>query len=111
MPQVLPGAESPEIRYVLGGRRTRRRLLVLARVAEVDQAERALPVGNAERRPALFCPQDRGGAPVAGQSARVRGEQDDVGGDGGGVQILLVLHGVAARLSDAGGDERGRAVE
>ena len=51
-----------------------------------------------------------GGAPVAGEAAGVGGEQDDVGGDRGRVQVLLVLDGVAAE--GAGDDDQGRgAVE
>ena len=37
-----------------------------------------------------------GRAPVAGEAAGVGGEQDDVGGDGGRVQVLLVLDRVVA---------------
>ncbi len=41
--------------------------------------------------------QQAGRAPVAGEAAGVGGEQDDVGGDGGRVQVLLVLDRIAAR--------------
>ena len=55
--------------------------------------------------------QDLRGAPVAGEPAAVGGEQDDVGGDGGGVQVLLVLD-LGSPVERAGADDEGRgAVE
>ena len=86
---------SVETRHLVGGRPLRRRLL-LARVAEMEQADEALDGGQPGRRPALLAPQHAGGPPVAREAAGVGGEQDDVGGDGGGVQVLLVLDRVAA---------------
>src|SRR5260221_3618929 len=82
-----------------GGGAWRRRAL-LARVAKVEQADEALAVGKADRGAPLLAAQQAGGAPVAGEAAGMGGEQDDVGGDGGGVQVLLVGDRVAA--------ERGR---
>ena len=51
-----------------------------------------------------------GRAPVGREAAAVAGQQDDVGGAGGGVQVLLVLDRVAGER--AGADDQGRrAVE
>ena len=64
---------------------------------EVQQAKDALGIREPDGRAALGRAQDGGRAPVAGVSAGVGGEQHDVGGDGRGVEVLLVLDGVAAR--------------
>ena len=66
--------------------------------------------GQARRRAAGRRGQDGDRAPVAGQPARVRAEQHDVGGDRGRQHVLVVLVGVAGLLG-AGHDQRGRAVE
>ena len=67
-------------------------------------------VGQPDRGAALGRAQQAGGAPVAGEAAGVGAEQDDVGGDGGRVQVLLVLDRVVAE--HAGDDDQGRgAVE
>src|SRR4051794_27693521 len=71
------------------------RRLLLARGAEVEQAEDALVLRDVDRRPPLPRAQHLGGAPVGGQPATVGGEQHDVGRAGGGAEVLLVLHGVA----------------
>ncbi len=66
--------------------------------------------GRPTARAALGRAQQAGGAPVAGVAAGVGAEQDDVGGDRGGVQVLLVLDRVVAE--DAGDEDQGRgAVE
>src|SRR4051794_3602868 len=67
-----------------------------ARPAEVQQRDEALLRRQADRDPALLSPQQPRGSPVAGEAAGVGGEQDDVGGDGGRVQVLLVGDRVAA---------------
>ena len=54
--------------------------------------------------------EERRGAPVGGEPARVRGEQDDVDGAGGREQVLAVLVGVAGQLR-ARDDERRRPAE
>ena len=67
-------------------------------------------VAEPDRRAPVVGAQHPRGAPVAGQPARVGGEQDDVGGAGGRVQVLLVLDRVAAEHARA--DDQGRrAVE
>src|SRR3954451_15276983 len=58
----------------LGGR------LRLARVAEVEEADEALLLGEVDGGAALGAAEDAGGAPVAGEAVGVGGEQDDVGG-------------------------------
>src|SRR4249920_2035450 len=86
------------------------RLLLLARPAQVQEADEALGVGQADRAAAAAGAQQTGGAPVAGEAAGVGAEQDDVGGDRGRVQVLLVLDRVGAER--AGDDDEGRgAVE
>ena len=86
------------------------RPLLLDRVADVEEADEALVVGQPDRGAALGRAQHLGRAPVARQAAGVGGEQDDVGGDRGRVQVLLVLDRVAAERRRA--DDQGRgAVE
>src|SRR4051812_40729133 len=80
---------------------------LLARVAEVQETDRALLRRQPERRAALLAAQQAGGPPVAGEAAGVGGEQNDVGGDRGRVQVLLVLDGVADE--PAGDGDEGRA--
>src|SRR3954469_2922656 len=98
-----------EERDLLDGRAIRDALL-LARVTEVQQADRPLIGGHGERRAAGLGLHDRHGAPVAGEPARVCGEQHDVGGHGGGEHVLVVLRSIAGLL-DGRGDQRRRAIE
>src|SRR4051794_39054122 len=83
--------------------------LLLARVTEVQQGDRPLVGGNRERRAAGAGLHHRHRAPVAGEPARVRAEQHDVGGHGGGEHVLVVLRLIAGLL-DGRGDQRRRAV-
>ena len=77
---------------------------------EVEEADEALALAEPDRAPPRLAAQDRGRPPVAGEAAGVGGEQDDVGGDRGRVQVLLVLDRVA--LEHGGDDDqRRRAVE
>src|SRR5215207_2258841 len=62
---------------------------LLTGAAEVEKADEALPVGEADGGPALGVSQQRRGAPVAGVTPGVGAEQDDVGGDRRRVQVLL----------------------
>ncbi len=79
-------------------------------LAEVQEADEALVVGQARRPRDPPRAQQGRRAPVAGEPAGVGAEQDDVGGDRGRVQVLLVLDRVAAER--AGDDDQGRgAVE
>src|SRR4029450_13178122 len=71
-------------------------LTTLAPLPQMDQADEALPVGDLAGGPPLWAAQDLGGAPVSGEPPCVRGQQHDVGGAGGGVQVLLVLCRIAA---------------
>ena len=89
----------------VGGARRHRALL--ARLAEVEQADEALAGGQADGGAPRLLAQQPGAAPVAGEAAGVGGEQDDVGGDGGRVQVLLALDRVLAE--DGGDDDQGRA--
>ena len=68
------------------------------------------PSGHPGRRAASGRAQHGRRAPVAGEPARVRGEQHDVGRDRRGGVVLLVLDRVAG-LDDRDDDERRRAVE
>ncbi len=98
-----------ELRHLVDGRALRRCFL-LARRAEVEEADEALVVAEADGAPPRLPAQQLGRAPVAGEAAGVGGEQDDVGGDRGRVQVLLVLDRVAAE--HGGDDDQGRrAVE
>jgi len=74
-------------------------------MAEVQQADEALAVGNPDRAAALGRAQQAGSAPVARVAAGVSAEQDDVRGDRGGVQVLFVLDRVGAE--SAGDDDHG----
>src|ERR1700679_899753 len=105
--RVSIGAPSVEEDGRGGGLGTGRDRALLAGVAEMEQADEALAGGQADRGPAGLAAQQAGGAPVAGEATGVGGEQDDVGGDRGGVQILLGLVGVVAL--DRGDDDQGRA--
>src|ERR1700733_7708382 len=71
------------------GRGSLRHGSLLARLAEVEQADEALALRQADRGPSRLLAQQAGAAPVAGEAAGMGGEQDDVGGDGGRVQVLL----------------------
>ena len=84
--------------------------LFAGRVAQVDQPDEALVTGHADGVEARALAQDLWGPPVAGEAAGVGSEQDDVRGDAGGVQVLLVLHVLAGQGARAD-DQRGRAVE
>ena len=75
-------------------------------LAEVDQAYEALALGEPDRRSSGLGTQDLGSTPVAGEPTRVRGQENDVGGAGGGVQVLLVGDRVPGE--DAGADHQGR---
>ena len=101
---------SRELHDLVGGRPLRRRLL-LHRRAEVEQADETLVLGHADGRPALRRPQHLRSTPVARQPSAVGGEQDDVGGAGRGVQVLLVLNRIAGerRRSRPRGSARDRA--
>ena len=68
--------------------------------------KRSESASEAARRPASVR-SSPGRAPVAGEAAGVRGEEDDVAGDRRRVQVLLVLDLVAGDLP--GGDDEGRA--
>ena len=76
-------ASVQEADHVARGRALGRALL-LARRAEVQQADDVLVVVDAQRGAALGGAQDGRRAPVARQPAAVRAEQDDVGGAGRG---------------------------
>ena len=89
-------------------RRPLGRLLLLARVAEVQEADEALVLGHPDGPQALGRAQQAGGAPVAGVAAGVGAEQDDVGGDGSRVQVLLVLDRVGAERGRRRGSGSGR---
>src|ERR687892_33866 len=64
------------------------RLALLDRMPEVDQADEALAFGEADCGTALVGAQHLRRSPVTGEPARVRGEQHDVGGARGRVQVL-----------------------
>ena len=80
------------------------------RAPEMDEPHEQLVLPHSHRGGAVGGPQDARRAPVAGQAAGVRGQQEDVDGAGGRAQVLLVLDRVAREL-DRRADERGRAVE
>src|SRR3954452_13409115 len=82
------------------------RALLLHRGAEVEQADERLAVVHTDRGPALVRAQDLRSAPVGREAAAVARQQDDVGGAGGGVQVLLVLDRVSGER--AGADDQGR---
>src|SRR3954466_12820683 len=91
-------------------RRALRDALLLARVAEVQEADRELVLGQPRRRAARGRLEHGHGAPVAREAARVRAEQHDVGRHRGREHVLVVLRGVAGLLGRRD-DQRGRAVE
>src|SRR4051794_3749630 len=98
-----------ETRHV-GERGPLGRLLLLALRAEIDERDEALVVVEAQRGPPFGRLEDPGRAPVGGETARVRAEQDRVRGARGRVQVLLVLRRIAGE--DRGdGHERRRALE
>jgi hypothetical protein len=72
----------------------------------VKQADEALVFRQPDRVAAGLVAQHGRGAPVPGQPVGVRCEQHDVAGDRGGVQVFLVLLGVAAQRTR--GDDQGR---
>src|SRR5436190_20238437 len=69
-------AASVEMGRDLGDRRPRRRLLLVRRPAQVEQADRRLAGIQTDGAPALRLVQQRERAPVAGEPAAVGGEQD-----------------------------------
>ena len=84
--------------------------MFLDRLAEVQQADEALVVGDSHGCASLRGAQDFGSAPVGGEPAAVGGQQHDVGRAGGGVQVLLVLD-LIAREGAGADDESRRPVE
>ena len=62
-----------------------RRALFLNRGAEVEQPDEALILGHADGGAALRGAEDLGCSPIGRKPPAVGGEQDDVGGAGGGV--------------------------
>src|SRR5829696_1851527 len=83
---------------------------ILARATEVQQPDDVLALTHSDRGATLGRPQHGGRAPVAGEPARVRGEQDDVARDGGRAEVLLVLDWIT-RFEHRRDHEGGRAVE
>src|SRR5438132_3493732 len=72
-------------------RRALARRGIVDAIAEMDQADEPLAVGEADRRTARRGQQDAGRPPVAGEASRLRPEEDGVDRACGGVEILLVL--------------------
>jgi hypothetical protein len=81
--------------------------LLLDRISKVQEADEALPFRQPNRGPSGLLAQNARGAPVARKPVRVCSEQHDVAGDRGGVQVLLVLLGIAGQ--GTGGDDQGRS--
>src|SRR3954454_4222934 len=98
-----------EVRELLD-RRLLGHALLLARVAQMQQADRQLVVREPERGAAGRGLHHRDRAPVAGEPARVCAQQHDVGRDRGREHVLVVLLAVAGLLG-ARGDQRRGAVE
>ena len=93
-PRDHPTAGRRALRKKLGhlvDRRPLRRCFFLARRPEMEEADEALAAAEPDGAPPRLAPQHLGRPPVAGEAAGVGGEQDDVGGDRGRVQVLLVL--------------------
>lgn len=85
-------------------------MLLLARTAEVQKPDRKLARVELQSLPSGGSVEERDGPPVAGKPSRVGGEQHQIGSDGTGEQVLLLLHLITA-LESGGDYQRGRAIE
>src|SRR3954447_17682334 len=95
---------------LLGRRSLRRRPFLLAGSTEMEESYEALIGGQPDGGAAGVLAQQGRRSPVAREAASVGGKEDDVGRDGGRVEVLLVLDRVAAERG--GADDHGRcAVE